>query len=292
MLHFQEGSRLCEEITKTPEYYQTRAETEILRGKAKEIMELIDPVEVIELGSGFSTKTRILIEAMKHTKCRHYTPFEISEAALREAANTLTHEYDWLEICGLLGDYDKDLPKVPRKGSGPRLIVSFGSSIANFPSQLERATFFSNLRSIMMKGDAILLGIDLVKDPSILCNAYNDSMGLNKGFNLRPLAVINNELGSNFVLEDFAMHIRWDAKKSAVVTILEAEREMNVGFSAIPLRLTLSKGDEIIVGISHKFKRAQLSKEIASVGLEVKEWYTDTFERCAMFLATCMIIIQ
>lgn len=283
----EEGSQLCEELTKTPEYYLARAETEILRENAKKILELIDPAEVMELGSGFSTKTRILIEAMKHTtKCRHYTPFDISESALREAANTLIHEYDWLEVCGLLGDYDKDLSKVPRKG--PRLITFFGNTIGNYPSQVERVNFFSNLRAIMMRGDAILIGMDLVKDPSILCNAYKDSMGLNKGFNLRPLAVINNELSSNFALKDFAMHICWDAKQSAVVTKLRAEQEMNILISAIPLTLTLSKGDDVIVGISHKFKRAQISKEIASVGLEVKEWYTDTFKRCAMLLATCM----
>ena len=284
----EEGSRLCEELMKAPAYYQAHAETEILREKAKEVMELIEPVEVLELGSGFSTKTKILIEAMKHTKCCRYVPFEISEVALRKAANALTHEYDWLEICGLLGDYDKDLPKVPRKGSGPRLIGAFGFSIVNYPSQLERATFFSNLRSIMMKGDAILVGIDLVKDTSILCNAYNDSMGFNKQFNLRPLAVINNELGGNFVMEDFVVHIGWDAKRSAVVATLKPEKEMNIEFSDIPLKITLCKEDEIIVGMANKFKKAQISKEIASVGFELKEWYTDTSERCAMLLATCI----
>ena len=285
----EEGSRLCEELTKTPEYYLARAEIDILREKAKELMQLIDPVEVIELGSGYSTKTRIIIEAMKYTtKCRHYTPFEISEAALREAANTLTLEYDWLEVCGLLGDYDKDLPLIPRKVTGPRLIAFFGNTIGNYASQVERVKFFSNLKAIMVKGDAVLIAMDLVKDPSILCNAYKDSMGFNKAFNLRPLAVINNELESNFILNDFAVQIRWDAKQSAVVTALEAGKEMIITSSAIPLKLKLSKGDEIIVGISHKFNRAQVSKEIASVGLEVHQWYTDTSERVAMLLATCM----
>ena len=277
----EEGSRLCELINKTPQYYSTRADTEILRERAKEIMELVDPDEVVELGSGFSTKTRILIEAMQHTtKCRSYTPFDISEDALREAADALTAEYKWLAVHGQLGDYDIDLPKIERRGR--RLIVFLGSTLGNFASPAERARFLSNVAAIMVKGDALLLGVDLVKDISVMLNAYKDSTGLHRGFSLRVLDVINQELDGNFPLNDMEC---WDPEKLAMVAKLQAKQEMKVSINAIPLEAQICEGDEIIVGLSHKFTHRMITEEIVAAGLQVTAWYTDKAERYGLLVA-------
>ena len=280
-----EGSRLCERITETPQYYLRRAEIEILMEKATEIMEIVNPEEMVELGSGYSTKTKILIEAMKNTtQCRVYSPFDISEDAIRKAAEQLTAEYDWLEVNGQLGDFDTDIVKLERRGR--RLMVFLGSSIGNLASKAERNILLSNIAAAMLPGDALLLGIDLVKDPSVILSAYQDTEGLNKRFKLQTLSVINHELDGNFPLNDFEYKPVWDAERFAVVSKLQAQRKMKVSLNAIPVEIEFSKGDEIITGISHKFTSNQITEEIAATGLKVSSWYTDNSALFGLLIAT------
>ena len=280
----EEGSRLCEQIVHTKEYYLYRDETNLLRECAKEILELVAPDEVVELGSGFSTKTRILIEAMQHTKCHLYIPFDISEDALSEGAEAITDEYKWLEVYGQLGDYDTDLPKIERRGR--RLLVFLGSSFANLDSKSERSKFLENIAAVMVKGDALLLGLGLLKEIPVLLGAYKDSQGLNGRFNIRTLDVINCELDGNFPLKDFKFNVSWDTDRSVVLSKVEAKCDMKISISAIPLEAKLAKGDEIILGMSHKFSRSQLMKELAAAGLQVTAWYTDSAEKFGLILVT------
>ena len=282
----EDGSRICEEITKTPEYYLTRAEVEILRKHAKEIMQLVSPDELVELGSGSSTKTRILIEAMHSTGCHRYAPLDISESALREAAHVLTADYNWLEVDGQLGDFDTDLPKLHRKGR--RLLTILGSSIGNYNlvSETERIEFLAKLGGIMVKGDALLLGVDLVKDIPVILHAYNDSKGLNRRLKMQGLVVMNHELDANFSLADFEYICHWDAKKSAVLSSLQAQREVKVSVRAIPLNVNFTKGEEILVGIACKFSREQITQELADVGLKVIAWYTDSAKQYGLLVAS------
>ena len=281
----EEGSQLCEKITETPEYYLTRTEIEILTKHAKEIMQLVSPDELVELGSGSSTKTRILIEAMHSTGCRRYSPLDISETALQEAVDALTADYDWLEVNGQLGDFDTDLPRLQRKGK--RLVAFLGSNLSshNLVSNTERAEFLANLGSIMEKGDALLLGVDLIKDIPIILSAYNDSMGLNRKFKLNALHVINVNLDADFVIADFEYVTRWDSEKSAVISSLQAQRDVTVTIKAISLEVNFRKGDEIVVGVSCRFSREQITKELADVGLKVTAWYTDSAERYGLLVA-------
>ena len=240
----------------TKEYYLYRDETNLLRERAKVIMELVAPEEVVELGSGFSTKTKILIEAMQHTKCRLYIPFDISEDALREGAEAITDEYKWLEVHGQLGDYDTDLPKIERRGR--RLIVFLGSSFANLDSKRERSKFLESIAAVMVKGDALLLGLGLLKEIPVLLGDYKDSQGPNSRFNIRTLDVINRELDGNFPLEDFEFNVSWDADKSVVLSKLQTKCDMKISINAMSLETKLVKGDEIILGMSHKFSRSRL----------------------------------
>lgn len=281
----EKGSRLFEQITETPEYYLTRAEVEILRKNAKEIMQLVNPDELVELGSGSSTKTRILIEAMHTTGCNRYSPLDISETALHEAVDALTADYDWLEVNGQLGDFDTDLQRLQRKGR--RLVAFLGSNISNhnLVSNTERAEFLAKLGGIMEKGDALLIGLDLIKDIPILLSAYNDSMGIVRKFIFNSLDVINSKLDANFPKTNFEYVTRWDPEKSAVIFSLQAKCEMKVSIKALPLEIDLTKGDEILVGVSCRFSREQITKELADVGLKVTAWYTDSAEYYGLLVA-------
>ena len=280
-----EGSRICELIADTPEYYLTRIETEILREHAMDIMRLVAPHELVELGSGYSTKTRILIEAMRSTGCYRYAPLDISESALREAADALTADYTWLKVKGQIGDFDTDLPKLRKNGK--RLIALLGTSIGNYnlASKTERERFLSQIGAIMTQGDALLLGIDLVKHVPDILKAYDDSKGFNKRFKLRTLDIINRELNANFTVADFEYVCRWDDERSAVLSSLQAQCSMKISISSIPLQMDFAKGDEIFVGISCKFTRKQITQELAAVDLDVGAWYTDRDERYAVLVA-------
>ena len=166
-----EGSSLVEEITRTPEYYLARAETDILRKFSKEIMEFAQPEELIELGSGSSVKTKVLIEAMHTTGCKIYTPFDVSEVALREAVSSLKEEYEWLYINGLIGDYDSDIPKL--RSNNRFIIVILGSTIGSYVKD-ERISFLKSLRAVMKDGDFLLLGLDLFTDEKDHLGTYMD----------------------------------------------------------------------------------------------------------------------
>ncbi len=156
------GSKLFEQITELPEYYLTRAEAEIIREHADELMAELQPDELLELGSGSSTKTQMLIEAMYRSgPGRRYVPIDISEDALREAAGELRGRYTWLEIEGLVGDYVADLAKIRRRGR--RLIIFLGSTVGNYEPTM-RYSLLRSVAAALAPGDSFLLGVDLVKD--------------------------------------------------------------------------------------------------------------------------------
>jgi L-histidine N-alpha-methyltransferase len=278
------GSRFYEQLTETKDYYITRTETEILRERAREIMELVQPEEMVELGSGFTAKIRILIEAMRDAQCRRYVPLDISERALREAASAITAEYGWLELDGMLGDFDTDLPKLPRNGR--RMIAFLGNTLGNMTSKSERTHFLGKIAAAMKEGDALLLGIDLVKDVSVMLKAYNDSEGNTENMIFRTLDVINRELDGDFPLADFKYVTRWDSEVSGVRMLVQAQRNMKVSVKTISFEAEIPKGYEIHMSISHKFTREQITDEFASVGLQVTGWYTDSAKKCAMVVAS------
>ena len=279
----KEGSLLFESIIEQPEYYLNRVETEILQSHAKEILQLTNPDEVIELGSGSSKKTRVLIEAMHLTGCRRYVPIDISENALQEATDDLTTDYDWLEVEGKIGDYDHDLSRLRRKGR--RLLVIMGTTVGNYTSKKECAEFLLQLKAIMEKGDALLVGIDLLKEVSLIASAYNDEAGANAKFKLRVLDILNREVDSNFEVEDFEHVSNWNAEKSAMESLLRARRDMSISIRSLQMVVAFTKGDEILVGISCKYTYDEFIQELSAVGLKVSASYTDRAEKYGMFVA-------
>ena len=273
---------LFEDITKLPQYYLTRVETGILTERAKEIMQIVAPNELVELGSGSSTKTRLLLEAMYSTGGNRYVAIEISETALYQAAEALSTDYEWLEIEGHVGNYHTDLPLL--KKNGKRLLTFLGSSLGNYTGP-KRKEFLEQIGKVLKKGDALLLGIDLVKDEEMMVLAYNDPTEVTARFNTNLLNMINRELDANFEVQHFKFCPQWSAEKSGVESHLVAQRDMTVTIRALNLTFKLSKGDKIMTEISCKFTREGITCELAKVGLEVTQWYTDSDDMYGLLIA-------
>src|SRR5262245_43532945 len=187
-LYDEEGSKLFEEICELPEYYLTRAEREILVARADRVAARFDaPITMVELGSGSSTKTRVLIEAClrRHGRLR-YLPVDISRGMLEESSLALLERYPALEVHAIASELEAALPQVGAEDSRPKLVLWLGSSVGNFARD-EAASFLARVREAMAPGDALLIGIDLRKSRSVLERAYDDSAGVTQRFTLNLL---------------------------------------------------------------------------------------------------------
>jgi L-histidine Nalpha-methyltransferase len=278
------GSALFEDITRLPEYYLTRAETEILIDAADAIVRRIRPVELVELGSGSSRKTRLLLEAMhRHRTGGRYAPLDVSEDALVGAADALGADYDWLQFDGFVGDFTRDLGLLPRRG--PRLVAFLGSTIGNF-GPAERAELLAGLRAGLGDGDRFLLGVDLVKNRATLEAAYDDAAGVTAEFNRNLLHVLNRELGADFPVDAFEHVAFYDEGHARVEMHLRAGRALAVAFPGLGLEVAFAAGELLHTEISCKFTRPQVERELGTAGLGLDAWHEDAERRFALALAS------
>lgn len=268
------GSELFEEITHLPEYYLTRAELEILEHHVDEIVGSFRPEELIELGSGSSRKTVLLLEALRHTGSGdRYVPMDISEDALRNAADDLTSQFSSLEIEGVIGDYVADLPKLRRNGR--RLIAFLGSTIGNYVPTLR----YSLLRSVseaLEPGDAFLLGVDLVKDEATMVAAYDDSSGVSAEFNKNVLRVVNRDLGGDIPIEAFDHVSEFNAHSGCMEQSLITREKVVANIRALDLAVTFMPGERLQTEVSCKFTKAQVAEEFEDAGMKLDRWLTDS----------------
>ena len=226
------GSDLFEQITRLPEYYPTRAERSILGVHAADIAARTGAHTLVELGSGSSEKTRLLLDALAaQGTLREYVPLDVSETALREAVSAMHDDYPLLAIHGVLGDFTKHLDRIP--GQAPRMVAFLGGTIGNlFPA--ERATFLGELRDTLAPGEWLLLGTDLVKDPDVLVPAYDDAAGVTAEFNRNVLAVLNRELGADFDVENYEHVAIWDPENEWIEMRLRRRRRPGNPFGTGP----------------------------------------------------------
>ena len=207
----ERGSELFDEITRLPEYYPTRCERAILTERAPEIAALSGADTLVELGSGTSEKTRLLLDACVagggRGRLRRFIPFDVSEATLRQAATAVAGEYPTVDVHAVCGDFDHHLGTIPR--GGRRLVAFLGGTIGNLDPK-QRAEFLAALSANLAPGDGLLLGTDLVKDPARLVAAYDDAAGVTAAFNRNVLAVVNRELDADFDVDRFGHVARWD----------------------------------------------------------------------------------
>jgi L-histidine N-alpha-methyltransferase len=277
------GSQLFEAITRLPEYYQTRTETAILSKVADVIIADVRPTEIVELGSGASRKTRLLLEAMHAAGTgNRYVPFDVSEDALISAMLTLTRDYPWLHVGGVIGDFDHHLESIPT--GGRRLVAFLGSTIGNLhPDQ--HVAFLRTVAGLLDDGDAFLLGVDLVKDVTTLEAAYNDAQGVTAEFNRNLLAVLNRELNADFRLDAFTHVARYRTDCAWIEMALRAERDMVVHLSTLDLDADFAQGEELQTEISCKFTRQTVEAACAAAGLSLHQWHTDSKGWFALALA-------
>ncbi|MDH3285232.1 MAG: L-histidine N(alpha)-methyltransferase, partial [Acidobacteriota bacterium] len=267
------GSELFERITELPEYYLTRTETTILERVADEIMRTARPEELVELGSGASPKTRLLLETMRRQSGGHrYVPFDVSEDAMRRSALALATRYAWLDVNGFLGDLHTDLHAIPREGR--RILAFLGSTIGNFEPD-EARSFYRQVAGILAEGDRLLVGYDLVKDRATLEAAYNDTAGITEEFSRNVLRVINRELDADFPADDFVLATGYHEERARIESGLRSPAAMTVRIAAIDMRVELAAGEIIRTEISAKFTRERVARDLAACGLELERWDTD-----------------
>ncbi|MGH8906647.1 MAG: L-histidine N(alpha)-methyltransferase [Egibacteraceae bacterium] len=279
------GSQLFEAITRLPEYYQTRTETRILAVIADAVIAAVRPGEIVEIGSGASRKTRLLLEAMRRAGTGdRYVAFDVSEDALLDAARILTRDYPWLHVHGVVGDFDLHLRRIPRPVSGRRLVVFLGSTLGNLHPD-ERIGFLHDVAALLDQGDAFLLGVDLVKDVDVLEAAYDDAQGVTAEFNRNVLAVLNHELGADFPLDAFTHVARYRTDRAWIEMALRAQRDLVVHIDALDMDVTLTRGEEIRTEISCKFTHMDVAAMFADAGLRLAAWHTDADQKFALALA-------
>ncbi len=271
-----QGSALFEKITELPEYYPTRAEREILHATAGQIAALTRARTLVELGSGSSEKTRVLLDALRAAgTLRCYVPVDVSEPALVAAADALSAEYPGLDVRAVLSDFTEHLG-LPADGDAPapRLVAFLGSTIGNLLPG-ERASFLARLRARVSPGDFFLLGTDLVKDPATLVAAYDDEAGVTAEFNKNVLAVLNAELGADFDRDGFEHVAVWDAEAEWIEMRLRSLSAQSVHLPGIGLTVSFAEGEEMRTEVSAKFRREGVRAELAEAGFSMRAWWTD-----------------
>jgi L-histidine N-alpha-methyltransferase len=277
------GSELFEEITRLPEYYPTRVERGLLAARAEAIAALTGAGTLVELGSGSSEKTRLLLDALHHRgTLTSFIPLDVSTAALTEAVAALSGAYPDLHIQGVVGDFSHHVKLLP--GSDRRLVAFLGGTIGNL-LPADRATFLAELRSTLEPGEWLLLGAGLVTDPAILVPAYDDAAGVTAAFNRNVLYVLNRELGADFDAPAFDHVAVWNPDDEWIEMRLRASRPMTVRLPALNLTIHFAEGEDLRTEISAKFRRAGLTGELASAGFAVRHWWADPAGRFSLTLA-------
>ncbi|MDX1885891.1 L-histidine N(alpha)-methyltransferase [Mycolicibacterium sp. 120270] len=268
------GSDLFDQITRLPEYYPTRAEAEILRNRAAEIAAASGADTLVELGSGTSEKTRLLLSALRDGgSLRRFIPFDVDAGMLRSAGSAILDEYPGIEIEAVCGDFEEHLGKIPRVGR--RLVVFLGSTIGNLTPE-PRAEFLATLSDTLQPGDSLLLGTDLVKDTGRLVRAYDDSAGVTARFNRNVLAVVNRELDADFDLAAFEHVAKWNADEERIEMWLRASTAQQVRIAALDLTVDFAAGEEMLTEVSCKFRPERVADELAAAGLKRTHWWTDS----------------
>jgi L-histidine N-alpha-methyltransferase len=278
------GSELFDQITRLPEYYPFAAEHAILEQHAAEIVAASGATTLVELGSGTSEKTRLLLDAFTSVgQLTRFAPVDVSEGTLREAAEVIAERYPGLEVEAVVGDFTLHLAHLPR--GGRRMVAFLGGTIGNLYLE-ERRAFLGALADVLEPGDSLLLGTDLVKSADRLIAAYNDSAGVTARFVANSLRVLNRELGADFDVDSFSYIPFWDAHMERMDLRLRSETPQRVQIPGADLVLDLSVGEEIRVEISTKFRVSRIAAELEQAGFGVSRVWTDEAGDFALTLAT------
>ncbi len=272
------GSKLFDEITRLPEYYPTRAERAVLAACADEVAERTGADTLVELGSGTSEKTRLLLDALAaRGTLGCFAPLDVSEGTLRRAAAAVAAEHSDVAVHAVVGDFLAHLDAIPGAATagGRRLVAFLGGTVGNLDPPA-RADFLRRLAEVLAPGDGVLLGTDLIKDRSRLVAAYDDAAGVTAAFNRNSLEVMNRELGADFDAEAFDHAACFDEANGWIEMRLVARRPQRVRVRGLDdLVVDFATGEHLRTEISTKFTEPQVRAELAAAGLPVEATWTD-----------------
>jgi len=277
------GSELFEQITALEEYYPTRTEYALLERYGGEIARAAGADTLLELGAGSARKTRLLLDGMARAgHLSGYVPVDVSSEALAEAVEGIRREYSGLYVRGVVADIEHQLAQLPTHDT--RMIALLGSTLGNFCGE-DRTRLLAGLADVVQPGESLLLGVDLVKDPTRLVAAYDDPAGVTAEFNRNVLYVLNRELGADFDPAAFEHVAHWDADHDWIEMRLRATAEMRVRLPALDLEIGFDRGEHLRTEISAKFRRPPLEAELVRAGLEPLQWWSDEHYDYGLVLA-------
>lgn len=269
------GSRLYDQITRLPEYYPSRTEAAILRRRAADMVSAAGADTLVEIGSGTSEKTRLLLDAMAAAgTLRGIILFDISAEVLEQAAAGLGHDYG-VDVHAVVGDFREHLAHIPPRGR--RLWAFLGGTVGNLVGA-DRSRLLADLHRNMRADDYLLLGTDLVKSADRLVAAYDDAAGVTAAFNRNVLAVLNRELGATFDPSSFDHVAVWNAEREWVEMRLRSRLDQAVEIPALGLDVSFARGEDLLTEVSAKFRPDRLGEELAAAGLVVHAAYRDERE--------------
>jgi L-histidine Nalpha-methyltransferase len=284
--HFYDaaGAELFDRICELPEYYPTRAERAILSERSGAIAALTGAAELVELGSGTAAKSRLLLSALAGAgTLRRYVPVDVTEGMVRATGAALVKEYPGLEVHGIVGDFERHLEQVPVP-AGSRIVAFLGGTIGNFTPG-SRRRFLRRLRTLVGGDGALLVGVDLVKDPALVEAAYNDTAGVTAAFNRNVLRVVNRELGADFEPERFEHVAFYDREHEWIEMRLRAQTRMTVEIAELGLTVEFAEHEELRTEISAKFTPRRLAADLGAARLEAVELFTDPDRLFGLVLA-------
>ncbi|GAB2559074.1 L-histidine N(alpha)-methyltransferase [Spirosoma areae] len=274
-----EGSRIFAEIMRSPEYYLTRSEYEILDTYKADLVQQFQPddrpFDLVELGAGDGLKTKILLQFFQNQSIDFtYAPVDISADALDRLVADVRKQWPDLQINPCHGDYFSALNQLSAKTNARKVVLFLGSNIGNFTPE-EAIDFYHQLHLRLQPGDQVLTGFDLQKHPAIIQAAYNDRQGLTRAFNLNLLRRINTELGANFDLAAFDHYEVYNPETGEARSYLVSQKAQTVRIDALGMMVPFHYGEIIHTEISRKFTRTQIEQLAEQTGFSLTNWYTD-----------------
>lgn len=274
-----EGSRIFQDIMAMPEYYLTNCETEIFETCKRDIATLFCNdccgIDLVELGAGDGSKTRILIEdLLSQEKNFRYIPVDISEDAVVQLAGAMKQEFPYLNLETRIGDYFHMIKNLSREYPNRKVLMFLGSNLGNFDFQ-QSISFLRGLNQAMSDDDLFFIGLDLKKDPEVIRKAYNDPYGYTREFNLNLLTRFNRELGANFDLDGFAHQPAYDPQSGTASSFLVSTKDQEVLFAEIDESIHFKEGEAILTEISQKYDLDMMEKLASDSGFQIVENFFD-----------------
>ncbi len=282
-LYDELGSQLYEEITRLPDYYLPQREAEILHSHSAEIARRTDARTLVELGSGNSRNTRILLDALSATgTLERFAPVDVSEEMLHATARAISVNYPGISVDETVGDFERDLSALPK--DGPRLIALLGSTLGNLHPE-QRAALLLAAAEELAEDDVLLLGLDLVKDVARLNAAYHDADGVTEAFVRNALTAVNRELDATFEQRRFVFEPKWDPENEWMDIGFRALEAHTVSVRGLELELAFESGERLRAEVSSKFRRQRFELELERARLRVESWWADSAGDFAVVVA-------